>query len=190
VNGYAVRDVAQPDEEFGCFATQDEFPDLIPEGEVWLAQQTIPKEGLFFIANALTQLKEQARGVPEEKAYTAGINVERMLRERLNHLKFRGAGPQKRVPKEVYLRLYATLPDKNDTTVEVWIVDGNVVRSLYKAGPQKRVPKEVYLCPPAVCGSRCRRSTVNERLWPPTCCRSMGPSFPRSGTRPGARRWG
>lgn len=132
VNGYAVRDVAQPDEEFGCFATSDEFPSLIPKGEVWLAEQTIEREGLFFIANALTQLREQARGTPGDRAYTAGIEVERLLRERLNHLKFRGAGPQKRVPKEVYVRLYATLPDKNDTTVQVWIVDGNVVRSLYK----------------------------------------------------------
>ena len=131
VNGYAVRDVAQPDEEFGCFATSDDFPNLIPKREVWLAEQTIEKEGLFFIANALTQLKEQARGTPDDKAYTAGINVEQMLRERLNHLKFRGAGPRKRVPPEVYLNLYATLPDK-DKTVEVWIVDGNVVRTLYK----------------------------------------------------------
>src|SRR5207237_6985489 len=103
VNGYAVRDVAQPDEEFGSFATQDEFRTLIPRGEVWIAEQTIEKEGLFFIANALTQLKEQARGVPEGRAYTEGIQVERLLRERLNHLKFRGAGAQKRVPKEVYL---------------------------------------------------------------------------------------
>jgi hypothetical protein len=132
VNGYAVRDIAQPDEEFGSFATSDDFPSLIPKGEVWLAEQTIDKEGLFFIANALTQLKEQARGTPDDRAYTAGIHVERMLREQLNHLKFRGAGPQKRVPKEVYVRTYATLPDKDDATVEVWIVDGNVVRSLYK----------------------------------------------------------
>jgi hypothetical protein len=131
VNGYAVRDVAKPDEEFGCFATRDEFPTLIPKGEVWIAEQTIEKEGLFFIANALTQLKEQARGTPGDRAYQAGIEVERLLRERLNHWKFRGGGRQQRVPEEVYLETYATLPDK-DGTVEVWIVDGNVVRSLYK----------------------------------------------------------
>jgi hypothetical protein len=131
VNGYAVCDIAQPDEEFGCFATADDFPNLIPKGEVWLAEQTIEKEGLFFIANALTQLKEQARGTPDDKAYRAGIEVEQLLRERLNHLKFRGGAAQKRVPQEVYLHPYATLPDK-DKTVEVWIVDGNVVRSLYK----------------------------------------------------------
>lgn len=132
VNGYAVRDIAQPDEEFGSFATSDDFPSLIPKGEVWLAEQTIDREGLFFIANALTQLKEQARGTPDERAYNAGIEVERMLRERLNHLQFRGAGPQKRVPPEVYVSRYATLPDRDERKVEVWIVDANVVRSLYK----------------------------------------------------------
>lgn len=38
VNGYAVRDIAQPDEEFGCFATAADFPKLIPKGEVWLSR--------------------------------------------------------------------------------------------------------------------------------------------------------
>jgi hypothetical protein len=131
VNTYAVRDIAQPDEEFGSFATREDFPTLIPRGEVWLAEQTIDQEGLFFIANAVTQLKERARGVPDDQAYTEGIHVERMLRERLNRLRFRGGRPQKRVPRQVYVGRYATLPDKRGT-VEVWIVDGNVVRSLYK----------------------------------------------------------
>jgi hypothetical protein len=132
VNGYRVRDVSLPDEEFGCFATSDEFPSLIPKGEVWLAEQTVEREGLFFIANALTQLKERARGTPEDAAYTKGLVVERLLRERLNRLKFRGSGPQKRVPEEVYVSLYAELPDKDGRKVEVWVVDANVVRSLYK----------------------------------------------------------
>jgi hypothetical protein len=131
VDAYAVRDVALPCEEFGNFATRDEFRTLIPKGEIWLAHQTIENEGLFFMANALTQRKEIARGVPPDKAYTKGIEVERLLREKLNHLKFRGAAPQKRVPPEVYVCKYATLPDK-DAVIDVWIVDGNVVRSLYK----------------------------------------------------------
>ncbi len=66
------------------------------------------------------------------RSYSEGIRVERLLREQLNHVKFRGAGPQKRVPQEVYVQLYATLPDKDEAVVEVWIVDANVVRSLYK----------------------------------------------------------
>jgi hypothetical protein len=39
VNGFAVRDAAQPDEEFGNFATRDDFPDLIPAGEIWISEK-------------------------------------------------------------------------------------------------------------------------------------------------------
>src|SRR5437660_12135422 len=60
VNGLAVRNVAQPDEEFGNFATQDDFPDLIPKGEIWISAKLAPKDGIFFIANALTPGKRQA----------------------------------------------------------------------------------------------------------------------------------
>src|SRR5438477_12268593 len=83
VNGLAVRNVAQPDEEFGNFATRDEFPDLIPAGEIWISEKLAAKEGIFFIANALTQLKRQADGATE-KAYEDGLDVDRALREKLN----------------------------------------------------------------------------------------------------------
>ena len=131
VNAFAVRDVAQPDEEFGNFATQDQFPDLIPEGEIWLSNKNLDAEGVFFIANALTQMKMKAEGVGEDAAYTAGLNVERRLREKLTGIKFRAGRPHKRVPPRVYVRHYITLPDK-EFPIDVWVVDGNVVRSFYK----------------------------------------------------------
>src|SRR5438067_5822105 len=81
VNGLAVRNVAQPDEEFGNFATQDEFPDLIPKGEIWISEKLAPKEGIFFIANSLTQYKRQAEGATD-KAYDDGLEIERVLREK------------------------------------------------------------------------------------------------------------
>src|SRR5947199_10267825 len=76
VSGFAVRNVAQPDEEFGNFATRDEFPNLIPQGEIWISEKLAPKEGVFFIANALTQLACQAAGATD-KAYDDGLEVER-----------------------------------------------------------------------------------------------------------------
>src|SRR5437764_2793363 len=89
VNGFAVRNVAQPDEEFGNFATQDEFPDLIPKGEIWISEKLAPKEGVFFIANALTQLGRQAAGAAGDKAYEEGLEGERLLREKINGIEFR-----------------------------------------------------------------------------------------------------
>src|SRR3954453_20712174 len=87
VNGLAVRNAAKPDEEFGNFATQDEFPDLIPKGEIWISEKLAAKEGVFFIANALTQLKRQAEGATD-KAYDDGLEVERLLRQKLNGVEF------------------------------------------------------------------------------------------------------
>ena len=130
VNGLAVRNAAKPDEEFGNFATRDEFPDLIPAGEIWISEKLVAKEGVFFIANALTQLKRQADGATD-KAYDEGLQVERLLREKLNGVEFRDGKPHKRVPEAIYLEPYSTLADPKGP-VAVWLIDGNLARSYYK----------------------------------------------------------
>jgi hypothetical protein len=131
VNAFAVRNFAQPHEEFGNFATQNEFRDLIPKGELWISEKLAPKECAFFIANGLTQLRRRAAGASEDRAYDDALNVERLLREQLNGIEFRDGKPHKRVPQEIYLEDYLTLPDPQGP-VEVWLVDGNLVRSYYK----------------------------------------------------------
>jgi hypothetical protein len=130
VNGLAVRNVAQPDEEFGNFAMCDEFPNLIPKHEVWISEKLAPREGVFFIANALTQLARCAAGATE-KAYEEGLSIERQLRENINGIAFRDGKPHKQVPEGIYLEPYLTLPDPKGA-IAVWIVDGNLVRSYYK----------------------------------------------------------
>jgi hypothetical protein len=130
VNGLAVRNFAQPDEEFGNFAAHDDFSRLIPKGEIWLSEKLVPTEGVFFIANALTQLSRQAAGATE-KSYEDGCEVERALREKINGIEFRDGKPHKRPPDEIYLEHYITLPDPQGP-VEVWLIDGNLARSYYK----------------------------------------------------------
>jgi hypothetical protein len=130
VNGFAVRDAAQPDEEFGNFATCDDFPNLIPKGEIWISEKLAEKEGVFFIANALTQQARQAAGATN-RAYDDGLEVERLLREKLNGIEFRDGKPHRQVPREIYLEPYTTLPDPQGP-VEVWLIDGNLARSYYK----------------------------------------------------------
>jgi hypothetical protein len=44
---------------------------------------------------------------------------------------YRGGKPNHRVPKKVYVGRYVTLPDGR-FPVEVWLVDGSVVRGTYK----------------------------------------------------------
>ncbi len=131
VNAFAVRDAALAEEEFGNFATNDDFPRLIPKGQIWLSDKNWESEGLFFIANAITQRKMLERGAAEDTAYDAGLAAERELRERVNGVKFRHGKPHRRVPDDVYVSRYATIPDER-FDISVWVVDGNLVRSYYK----------------------------------------------------------
>ncbi len=96
VNPFAIRNVAQPDEEFSNFAIREDFPDLIPDGEIWISQQHMAEEGRFFIANALARLKAQARGASETKAYEVGLNAEGKLRAQRSGVKYRAGKPYKR----------------------------------------------------------------------------------------------
>ncbi len=130
VNGFAVRNASQPDEEFGSFATHDEFSDVIEKHAVWISEKLAPKEGLFFLANALTYLARQAAGATD-KAYDDAIAVERTLRERINGIEYRNGQPHKQIPDSIYLDEYLTLPDPKGP-VTVRLVDGNLVRSYYK----------------------------------------------------------
>src|SRR5438105_11405594 len=77
VDAFAVRNLAKPDEEFDNFATRDEFPGLIPAGEIWISHRTLATEGVFFIANALARLKALERGAEEGDAQQAGLEVDR-----------------------------------------------------------------------------------------------------------------
>ena len=130
VNGLSVRNASQPDEEFGNFATHDEFPDAIGKCEVWVSEKLAPREGVFFAANALTYLASEAAGATEQ-AYDDGIAAERVLRESINGVAFRDGKPHKQVPDTIYLGEYLSLPDPKGT-VTVRLVDGNLVRSYYK----------------------------------------------------------
>ncbi len=131
VDAFAVRNISKVDEEFTHFATYRDFEGLIPEGEVWVSESLLATEGLYFVANAIAQLRRAEAGVPDETAYEAGLNVERILRRRLDGARYRGGRPHKRVPQAVYVEDYLTLPDSK-FAIEVWRIDGGVVRSLYK----------------------------------------------------------
>jgi hypothetical protein len=131
VRALAVRNAAQPDEEFGNFAVRPDFPDLIADREVWVADRLTDREAGFFLANARVQYGELARGRTDEHAYQSGLDAERELRERATGIPFRDGKPHKQVPDETYLRPYTTLPDPKGP-VAVWRVDGMRVRCTYK----------------------------------------------------------
>jgi hypothetical protein len=131
VDSFGVRDIAENDEEFTNFAIHGDFPDLIPEREIWIEERLLDAEGVFYIANALMQLKARERGEPEDSAYTSGLNLERILSRRLVGVTYRAGRPHKRVPERIYVKRELTLPDRKGP-VDVWAIDGNLVRSFYK----------------------------------------------------------
>jgi hypothetical protein len=131
VNAFDVRELAKTDEEFTNFATHVDFPDLIGQREIWIDERLFEREGIFYVLNALLRCREQERGRSEDRAYAAGLGIERSLRERLIGVKYRAGRPHKRIPKWIYDRSYVTLPDPKNP-IEVWLVDGNLVRSFYK----------------------------------------------------------
>lgn len=131
VNAFGVRDLTEHDEEFTNFAIHDDFPRLIPRGEIWIDARLFEREGLFYLANTLTHLREKEKGTTEDRAYAAALKVERLLREQLVGVKFRAGRPHKRVPRQVYDQPYVTLPDPSGP-IEVWQVHGNLIRSYYR----------------------------------------------------------
>ncbi len=131
IDPFAIRNAAQPDEEFDNGASHADFPDLIPEGEIWTNRATYRREGQFFITNAATEMNKIGLGKSGSEAFDAGVEAERTLRERVTGIKFRNGRPHRRVPDQIYFRRYVTLMDE-EFPVEVWKIDGFQVRCLYK----------------------------------------------------------
>lgn len=131
VDAFGIRSLTRHDEEFTNFAIHTDFPTLIPAGEVWVDARLFESEGIFCLADAMVHLKKLEEGLPEDEAYQAGVKAERLLREQLVGVKFRGGKPHRRTPSKVYINHYVTLPDPAGP-VEARLVDGNLVRSLYR----------------------------------------------------------
>ncbi len=131
VDALALRNSGNGNEEFGNFATHDEFPRLIGKDEIWIAEKLVEREGLFYLANASGRLHRLALGQKEETAYEAGESVERYLREQLTGIKYRDGKPHRQVPKEIYSETYLRIPDPQQP-IDVWRVDGHLVRCYYK----------------------------------------------------------
>ena len=131
VDAFAIRNHAQPDEEFDNFAIHDEFPDLIPEREVWMSQLAARREAEFFVADALAYFKALEDGASEDDAYDAGLRADRYLREKITGLEYRDGEPHKRIPKKLYVQRYLTLEDEK-FPITVWLIDGMLARCYYK----------------------------------------------------------
>ena len=128
VDGESVRNQSHSDEEFGGVCIHPQFPELIPTNEIWIERDSRPEEIPILIETAAHQLRLLAKGANQNDAYQAAIKHEKKLREALKLTSTKRKKRNRKVPSDVYIKLYKKLSD--DT--KVWLVDGEKVRDLYK----------------------------------------------------------
>jgi len=125
VDGSYVR--SHIDEEFTNFGQHYRYP-YIPEKEFWIDQEAEHDERAFFIDHLLVEHALMAKGVPYSDAITQADRVERRERRRAGDVrKVTQQGKQLPDPKAVHEELWKKL----ENGVEVWIVNGRLVRSVF-----------------------------------------------------------
>jgi len=127
VDGKYVRD--RLSEEFTNFGQHYRFR-FIPKNEFWLDDERTPGEEEFFIDHLLVENHLMAKGLNYDDALARADKVEMKERRKIDFVK-KGILPHrpkeediKKVHKE-FLERYST------DNIQVWIVDGELVRDLY-----------------------------------------------------------
>jgi hypothetical protein len=123
-----IRNIKLEYEEFTNFAIHDQFESLIPKNEIWIGKEVSEGERKFFINNAVKLYNLINSGVDIAEAYDKALMYEKSLREKSCGIKRSTAKSEKNPPKELYVEQYGKIG--NDITV--WIVNGKIVRDLYK----------------------------------------------------------
>lgn len=132
VNAAKVRDSSQSHEEFGNFGIHAQFPDLIPEGEVWISDETKPDERHFFVDNAALMQSCLDKGESLDEAKAAGLAREKRARNRAETGRVSDDATPAQPPDDLYVSVYKEDKDADGDKVEVWLVDGEKVRDLYR----------------------------------------------------------
>jgi hypothetical protein len=129
VNAAAVRDSSQENDEFNHFSTHLEFPKLVPNKEIWISQDISKHERQFLIHNGFNQYEGKRK--KKRSWYDYALKKEKREREVVDGIKFKPNATNEKPPTKVYDRYYCGIASENDD-VEVWLVDGEKVRDLFK----------------------------------------------------------
>lgn len=124
VDGSYVR--KNVDEEFSNFGHHFSFS-TIPTNEIWIDQEAQPDEQRFFIRHAAVERRLLRAGVEYEKARRLANRAERAMRVASGDLKKVMRGKELPDAQLVHRELWKTLP----SGVQVWFVNGRLVRSVY-----------------------------------------------------------
>jgi hypothetical protein len=124
VDGESVRNLSNAAEEFGGVAIHPQFPTLIPDDEIWVEKDSHENEIPLLIDTALYQLEQIGLGKDKDEVYKSAIRREKRERQILDFIEH-GGRTFKKLPKTIYVELYAITKDGTD----VWLVNGEEVRN-------------------------------------------------------------
>ena len=129
VDAFTVRNSSKSLQEFSNFGTHIEFPDTIPEKEVWIDKSYDKDELKFYMEEIFKRMSLLKQGVHKDKAYDLALRYEKAHREKVDLSKYELKKSNEKVPDKVYVSKYCYCEQED---VEVWFVDGRIVRDLYK----------------------------------------------------------
>jgi hypothetical protein len=124
VDGQYVR--KNIDEEFTNFGQHYRFR-FIPVHEFWIDQEHGLGEEQFFIDHLLVEYRLMAGGMVYDKALERADSVERKERRKTELIRELSRLPK----KEIVENIHKLLLKKYSGAVKVWLVKGELVRSLY-----------------------------------------------------------
>ena len=124
VDGTYIR--TNIDEEFTNYGQHFAFR-FIPENEFWIDREGKPDEEPFFVDHLLVEHRLMAKGVPYDDALEAADRAELKERKRAGDVDRLAKGGNLPDPAGVHVTLWKHLA----SGVNVWIVDGRLVRSVF-----------------------------------------------------------
>ena len=122
VDGRYIR--TYTDEEFTNFGQHYRFS-FIPKGEFWIDDEAIPDETDFYTAHLVIEYEAMEQGKSYAEAIDLADKVEREMRHKQNGGPLIDPVRKLLDSRKVKLRLLHT----TENNVQVWLVDGSLVRS-------------------------------------------------------------
>ncbi|GAC1515766.1 MAG: hypothetical protein NVS1B4_07610 [Gemmatimonadaceae bacterium] len=124
VDGAYIR--KNVDEEFTNFGHHWSI-DRIPRGEIWIDQEAHPDEQRFFVRHAIVERHLMSRGADYDAARLKADAEERAMRSRAGDLRKASQAKGLADSRACLRRLWKRL----ENGIEVWFVDGRLVRSVF-----------------------------------------------------------
>jgi hypothetical protein len=124
VNGQYIRKTI--DEEFTNFGQHFRFR-FIPRNEFWIDREHGPGEQQFFIDHLLVEHRLMAGGMGYDQALVKADALERNERRRSQRVEDVLSLNREHIIEDIH----KTLLKKYSATVKVWVVKGELVRSVY-----------------------------------------------------------